>query len=243
MIASDMSYVILEHENKLFSKVSGSKINMEKTEVLKYGRFEAIPKIYVKDTIKVLECYFGKNETQNFHNAFLKMDKIVKNWKFFKLNILEKILMLKTYVISILQFPLRAFLIPKGYDKKINGILYPYIRNSKREKIARNIINQTYDNGGLAMIDITLRSVANVLQNIANIEQKLNQPWALLHIYWFGIILKHDFPNLARNIWAHIMDLPMNINFIKCIINNYNTDKQIWKINLKSIYKYLNNKK
>ena len=83
MIASDMSYAALEQENKLFSEVSGSKINMEKTEVLKYGKFEAIPKIYVKDSIKVLGCFFfGKNEMQNFHNAFLKMDKIVKNWKF-----------------------------------------------------------------------------------------------------------------------------------------------------------------
>ena len=227
MIASDMSYVALEQENNLFSKVSGSKINMEKTEVLKYGNFEAIPKIYIKETIKVLGCYFGKNETQNFHNAFTKMDKIIKNWKFLKLNTLEKILMLKTYVISILQFPLRAFLIPRGYDKKINGILYPFIWNSKREKIARDIINQTYENGGLAMIDITRRSIANILQNVANIEQKLNQPWALLYIYWFGLILKNDFPNLAKNNWAHTMDLPININFIKCIINRYNKDKQI----------------
>ena len=61
-------------------------------------------------------------------------------------------------------------------------------------------------------------------------------------VYWFDIILKHDFTNLARNIWAHTMDLSMNINFIKCIINKYNTDKQIWKINPKPIYKYLNNK-
>ena len=76
MITSDMSYVFLEQVNKLFSKVSGSKINMEKTEVLKYGNFEAIPKIYIKETIKVLGCYFGKDETQNFHNAFTKMDKI-----------------------------------------------------------------------------------------------------------------------------------------------------------------------
>ena len=111
-----------------------------------------------------------------------------------------------------------------------------------KEKKARNIINQTYENGGLAMIDITMRSIANVLQNVANIEQKLNQPWALLNIYWFGIILKNDFPNLAKNNWAHTMDLPMNINFIKCIINKYNKDRQIWKINPKLIYKYLNNK-
>ena len=35
MIASDMSYVFLEQENKLFSKVSGSKTNMEKNRSFK----------------------------------------------------------------------------------------------------------------------------------------------------------------------------------------------------------------
>ena len=35
MITTDMSYV--ELENNLFSKVSGSKINMDKTEVLING--------------------------------------------------------------------------------------------------------------------------------------------------------------------------------------------------------------
>ena len=43
MITTNMSYVALKSENKLFSKVSGSKMNMEKTEVLKNGMFEAIP--------------------------------------------------------------------------------------------------------------------------------------------------------------------------------------------------------
>ena len=39
MIASDMSYVFLEQENKLFSKVSGSKINMEKNRSFKIWQF------------------------------------------------------------------------------------------------------------------------------------------------------------------------------------------------------------
>ena len=39
MITTDMSYKELEKENILFSKVSGLKINMDKTEVLKNGIF------------------------------------------------------------------------------------------------------------------------------------------------------------------------------------------------------------
>ena len=58
MIITDISYKELEKENILFSKVSGSKIIMDKTEVLLNGFFEVIPKCYIKDTIKVLGCFF-----------------------------------------------------------------------------------------------------------------------------------------------------------------------------------------
>ena len=71
IITTDMSFNELEKENDLFSKVSGSKINMEKTEVLKYGLFEAIPKQYCKATIKVLGCFFGSNEFQNFQKVIV----------------------------------------------------------------------------------------------------------------------------------------------------------------------------
>ena len=110
------------------------------------------------------------------------MKQIIQNWKFLKLNILERILMLKTYVISILQYPMRAFDLPKGFDKKFNALLYLYIWSSKREKLAQRIINQSYDKGGLMMTDIVLRNHLNTLINIANIELKINQPWAALYI-------------------------------------------------------------
>ena len=241
MITTDISYKELEKENILFSKISGSKINMDKTEVLVNGYFEVIPKCYIKDTIKVLGCFFGKDETQNFLNAYKKMKQIIQNWKFLKLNILERIQMLKTYVISILQYPMRAFNLPKGFDRKINPLLYPYIWNSKREKLARRIINQSYENGGLMMTDIILRNHANTLINIANIELKSEQPWAALYIYWIGITLKYDLPELAKNTWVHTIDLPKNMVDIKNTLLKYNGDKQIW-MNPKNIYKYLNDK-
>ena len=57
-----------------------------KTEVLKYGLFEAIPKQYCKATIMVLGCFFGNNEFQNFQKALVKMvENIVKIGNFLNL--------------------------------------------------------------------------------------------------------------------------------------------------------------
>ena len=64
MITTDISYKELEKENILFSKISGTKINMDKTEVLLNGFFEVIPKCYIKDTIK--GCFLARMKRKIF---------------------------------------------------------------------------------------------------------------------------------------------------------------------------------
>ena len=129
-------------------------------------------------------------------------------------------LIIKTYVINILQFPMRAFHIPKFYVKKVNSLVYPFIWNSKREKVARDIVNLPYDRGGLNMTDIKTRCKANMIINICNIERKLNQPWAMLYTYWLGISLKHVFPALGKNQYVHMLDIPSGVGIVKYIIQN-----------------------
>ena len=53
MKTTEMSYRVLNKETKDFGSVSRSKINVAKTEILCYGNSKAIPKKYIKDTIKV----------------------------------------------------------------------------------------------------------------------------------------------------------------------------------------------
>ena len=64
MITKEMSYHVLNRETKDFGSVSGSKINVDKTEILCCGDFEAIPKKHINDTIKVLGCFFGIQEIE-----------------------------------------------------------------------------------------------------------------------------------------------------------------------------------
>ena len=57
IVINDASYRELKSENDEYSKVSGSKINPNKTEILKFGNFQNLPEEYVKDHIKVLGIY------------------------------------------------------------------------------------------------------------------------------------------------------------------------------------------
>ena len=51
-ITSALSYKYLENENLEYCKVSGSKINTDKTEIYTQGNIEGLPKTLQKKSIK-----------------------------------------------------------------------------------------------------------------------------------------------------------------------------------------------
>ena len=67
----------------------------------------------------------------------------------------EKSAVLKTFALPKIVYPLTVLQNPDLVTmKEIKSILYDFLRDSKPDKIARNIIIQDYPNGGLKMIDI-----------------------------------------------------------------------------------------
>ena len=121
MVRNDRSYCELRKETKTFGVISGSKINEDKTEVYVRGKFELIPKKLIKHSIKVLGCYFGdQDNTQNYKIKLQKMETTINKWKYFKMNLCERILFLKMYVISLVQYQIKAFAIPGRYLRKMN---------------------------------------------------------------------------------------------------------------------------
>ena len=96
MVRNDRSYCELRKETKTFGVISGSKINEDKTEVYVRGKFELIPKKLIKYSIKVYGCYFGEQDNnQNYKIKLQKMETTINKWKYSKMNLCERILLLK----------------------------------------------------------------------------------------------------------------------------------------------------
>ena len=106
IIENEVSYKYVNREYKDYGKVSGSKINDQKTEVFLIGNakernLNEIPKEYIKDTIKVLGIKFGENEQkENFENLLNEIKIILDKWKNYSMNLIEKTIIIKTYAIS-----------------------------------------------------------------------------------------------------------------------------------------------
>ena len=82
------------------------------------------------------------------------METTINKWKYFKMNLCERIFFLKIYVIGLVQYQLKAFAIPGRYLRKMNMLMFKYVWNSRWEKIERKILVGQVNNGGLNMIDL-----------------------------------------------------------------------------------------
>ena len=216
IVINDASYRELKSENDEYSKVSGSKINPNKTEILKFGNFQNLPEEYVKDHIKVLGIYLGKNDLNlNFRNRLEKLEKTIQKWTKFKLNIFTKTIILKTYIISILQYYMKIFPMSAYKLKIFNKNIFGFLWDQRKEKIARNILFRDIYNGGIGIPNIDIRSKANFIQSFKLIDQNSIQPWACLYIYWFGFNLKILNADYAKNKWVHTLNIPYSLQYLK----------------------------
>ena len=146
-----------------FSKISGLKINKEKTEAMWLGpnRHNNARLLQIKWTngpIKILGVYIGHEVEPvieaNFKTRIQNLKCQLNIWKQRKLSIIGKILILKTFGMSQFIFLANLIPFPEEKIKEINEICYEFIWNSKTCKVKRNIMIQDYEQGGMRMPDL-----------------------------------------------------------------------------------------
>ena len=153
---ADDTTVILEHENsyfhlnkkiKSFEEISGSKINENKLEIiLRLGKqiksVNMIPDKCVKDKIKIYGVYYGKNNIEeNLNKLLIDINCILDKWNSINLNLIEKVIVIKTYIMSKMQHIQQIIEIPQSYINKINTVIFKYLWGGI-DKIKRKNNNQ-----------------------------------------------------------------------------------------------------
>ena len=243
-ITTELSLSYLNMESKHFSKASGSKINDEKTEIRKLGKWKtkqvAFPNQLIKQNVKIFGIIYGENQMKE--NYIVKIEKIqdtINNWAHYPLNIIERIIITKTYILSLFHNNMITHDISNIYIKRINKMIYHFIWNGI-DKLKRKTINQEYINGGLNMTDLQEKQKSLHIQNLQNMQNKENQPWVALFIYWFRLYMKFINPQYASNNYVHTLNIPSNLYKLKETLLEFRTESKIWSYrSLKQIYNYI----
>jgi len=147
---------------KRFCEVSGLKVNLDKSVGIWIGEFKNNPKtyggiIFTNKAVRCLGLYIGHDKAECYRENWLHKIEKLKNalhvWKCRKLTIYGKITILKCLGISKMVYAFSVLNVPKEIVKEVNKLVYNFVWNNT-ERIKRKTLINTYENGGMNMLDI-----------------------------------------------------------------------------------------
>ncbi len=112
------------------------------------------------------------------------MQKLIDSWRTRKLTLLGKITVIKSLILPIIIYSASVLHIPDDCIKIINKMLYHFLWGN-RDKIKRNIMINSFENGGLKMIDIECHLHALKASWISRIYNGNDNLWTVIPLYYF----------------------------------------------------------
>lgn len=148
---------------KSFAKVSGLKVNTEKTYIMLLGSSQGsictFPFGKMVPFVKILGVYFSLDvqvkENMNYKEILSKIKKSLSWWSQRDLTLMGKIQLLKTYIYSKLLFIASLTPIPHSVLGELDKMAFNFLWKGS-DKIKRTTMFQEYNNGGLKMMNFEL---------------------------------------------------------------------------------------
>ena len=150
-----------------FTNISGLKLNAKKCQVLRIGSLTSKTIELMKhrkfswnsNKASCLGMVFKTNRekslSSNLEPKIIEFEKCLMQWRHRKLSLMGKIVVIKSYALPKLIYPLTSLPNPPNETiKRIEKMMYNFIWDGKPDKIKREILTSDYDKGGLRMIDI-----------------------------------------------------------------------------------------
>ena len=196
-----------------FSKVTGLKLNLTKTEGMCIGSLKGLtPDIksikWPKDPIRYLGIYIHNTITCNKNNWTNKLEmiqKLIDNWRIRNLTLYGKINVIKSLLIPKVVFQATILPIPMNFVKELEKIIYNFIWG-KRDKIKRRVIINKYEDGGLQMIDLENQFLALKASWFNRIQNNSTKTWAKLSTFFITKIA--PIPVITNMSFKDIKDMP-----------------------------------
>lgn len=149
-----------------FGSVSGLRLNNKKTEALWIGSMagkkeKLFPEKNFKwpeNKVKALGVWLSTDPNitlnMNYEEKLDKIRNVLNCWKYRRLTLMGKIVVIKSLAASQLTYILAPLASNHKIISEINNLFYNFLWNSKGDKIKRSVIISDYNKGGLKMIDI-----------------------------------------------------------------------------------------
>ena len=178
----------------LSKKISGLKINNNKTQISWIGSKKNCNIEYMKDknfvwdpgTFKVLGVVFSTNTQDicslNYSGRIEEVKRDIARWKKRRITPLGKITIIKTLILSKLTYLFLNIPDPsKEFLEEIEQLLFRFIWNGKTNKIKKTIVCKSYEDGGLKMVDIHSFLSSLKISWLRRLAENNSSFWATLY--------------------------------------------------------------
>ena len=206
-----------------WGEISGAKINKDKTKILKIGCDQE------KNVMKVLGVIFDKYGVsgKNLENILTKIQTSINIWNKVKINILERIVICKTFLLSKVYFFANFVRFESKIIEQINTALFKFIYNNNIELVNRGTLILPYERGGLSLFNLESRLKTIILQQFIYITKKYNSPFYALSVYWMKFDMRElKIRNFNITPAGNERERPVIYNFMtECVREFKNIDK------------------
>ena len=174
-----------------FEKASGANIHKTKTTAIYIGPWKTkepeFKEISWTDTyVKTLGINHGYHipEEEAWMEKIKKMKNCIQVWKSRDLTLKGKILIIKTFLISQINYELEMKPIPKNIVKEIDKILWNFLWDGKQPLVNKQTMCLEIENGGLSMINLNTFIEAKHIKIIHKIVNAETQHWNMIGKHW-----------------------------------------------------------
>lgn len=114
----------------------------------------------------------------NFRSRIDKIRNVCNTWVNRSMSLKGKITLVNSLMISVLHYPCSCTFIPPRVLFEVKKIVTDFIWDTKRPKIAYNLLIQKVENGGLNLADIETRALTSHINIIKGLWNHPNSVWA-----------------------------------------------------------------
>lgn len=211
--------------------LSGLKINELKTKIFWIGSKKYSP-YRIKTRKKLIwiddgrfsclgidfSLHLGEMESLNYNRVFESVMRQIKHWSKRNISLLGRLTVVKSLLLP--QFNHLVLSLPDPSDhllKKIEQELYKFIWQSSHDRIKRNQMINTYENGGVKMIDIKhfftslkitwiRRLCNNTLDDLCvNLFQVCTGIVNISRLFWGSNFIQSKACNIENPFWRHVL--------------------------------------
>ena len=172
-----------------FARVSGLKINYDKTQLMRIGSLrQAVPMLYMQkpiswsNRVQILGIVFSNNKDDmiqaNYKPILDRIKLILSNWQNRSLSLIGKILVINTLVMSLLSHVFLCTYSPKEeFHLQVKKLIINFLWDNGKVKIKYDRLIKDYSEGGLKLIDSKFKNISLKCKWLKLVQEK-NAAWS-----------------------------------------------------------------